>query len=45
MFTVADSTRAREQLEWNPQESVAHAVWELARTSFPSLDLNEPTLR
>jgi UDP-glucose 4-epimerase len=45
MFTVADSTRAREQLEWNPQESVAHAIWELARTSFPSLDLNEPTLR
>jgi UDP-glucose 4-epimerase len=45
MFTVADSTRAREQLGWHPQESIAHAVWELARTSFPSLDLNEPTLR
>lgn len=45
MFVVADSTRAQKQLGWHPQENVAHAVWELARTSFPSLDLNEPALR
>ncbi len=45
MFVVADSTRARKQFGWHPQESVAHAVWELAQTSFPSLDLNEPPLR
>jgi nucleoside-diphosphate-sugar epimerase len=42
MFTVADLTRARKEFGWSSQESLAHAVWKLARSSFPSLDLNEP---
>src|SRR5205814_7742574 len=43
MFVVADCTRARAELGWSAQESVAHAAWELARSSFPSLELKEPT--
>jgi UDP-glucose 4-epimerase len=42
MFIVADSTRAQRKLNWNRQESLAHAVWKLALTSFPSLNLKEP---
>ena len=41
-FMVADTTRAKEQLDWRPQETIAHAVWELARSSFPTLKLSEP---
>jgi nucleoside-diphosphate-sugar epimerase len=45
MFTVADATHARKHLPWRPEESVAHAVWELARASFPSLNLSEPPVQ
>lgn len=42
MFMVADTTRAQNELHWHPEESVAQAVWQLARSSLPSLDLKEP---
>lgn len=42
MFMVADTRRAQNELHWRPQESVAQAVWQLARSSLPSLDLMEP---
>lgn len=42
MFLVADTTRARETLSWQSRESVAHAVWQLAQSSLPSLTLKEP---
>ncbi len=42
MFMVADTTRARGCLQWNPRESVAQAVWRLARISFPFLSMKEP---
>jgi CDP-glucose 4,6-dehydratase len=43
MFSVSDSTRAKEQLGWRPRESVAQAVWQLTQTSFPTLKVKEPT--
>jgi UDP-glucose 4-epimerase len=42
MFAVSDCQRAKTELNWNPEETVAKAVWQLARDSFPSLPLNEP---
>jgi nucleoside-diphosphate-sugar epimerase len=42
MFLVADTRRARTELNWQPAESVVQAVWQLASTSFPSLKLREP---
>lgn len=41
-FLVADTARARAELGWRPRHSLAHAVWSLARESFPSLNLVEP---
>ena len=42
MHLVADTTRVRESLGWEARTSVAHAVWQLARTSFPELPVREP---
>jgi nucleoside-diphosphate-sugar epimerase len=42
MFMVADTTRAHNELHWRTKESVAQAVWQLARSSLPSLQLKEP---
>ncbi len=42
MFLAADITQAKELLRWAPRTNLAHAVWRLARTSFPSLQLTEP---
>ena len=39
---VADSSRAQRDLKWRPTHRLAHAVWQLARESFPQLDLQEP---
>lgn len=39
---VADATKAREVLGWQPKQRMSHAVWELARESFPELRLVEP---
>lgn len=41
-FVVADTTRARKILGWQPQTNFAYAVWELAQASFPSLKLKQP---
>lgn len=41
-FLVADTARARMQLNWQPQVNFAHAIWELAQASFPALKLREP---
>jgi UDP-glucose 4-epimerase len=45
MFMAADVTRASRELGWKPKEKIAQAVWELARSSFPSLkiDMSKPT--
>jgi len=39
---VADVSKASQVLSWRPQQRLAHAVWELARESFPQLQLREP---
>ena len=44
MFLVADTGRARQELQWEPRETVARAVWQLASTSFPSLTPKQPNL-
>lgn len=44
-FLVADTARARMQLNWQPQINFAHALWELAQASFPTLKLREPQRR
>lgn len=41
-FLVADTARARMQLNWQPRINFAHAIWELAQASFPALKLREP---
>ena len=45
MFMVADTTRARAALGWTAKENIAHAVWRLARRSFPLLEIKEPSAR
>lgn len=42
MFMVPDTTRAHTTLGWHARKNVAHAVWRLARRSFPALPVNEP---
>lgn len=39
---VADIRRAAEALGWRPRHNLAHAVWQLARESFPELRVREP---
>lgn len=41
-FLVADGRKARRELGWVPQENLAHAVWRLAKASFPRLKVREP---
>jgi len=41
-FLVADIRQAVRDLDWGPREGLAHAVWRLARSSFPGLELREP---
>jgi len=41
-FLVADNRKARRELGWVPQENLAHAVWRLAKASFPRLKVREP---
>ena len=42
MHLVANISQARKQLKWRPQHRFAHAVWQLARMSFPALKLKQP---
>jgi nucleoside-diphosphate-sugar epimerase len=42
MFVVPDMTHTANVLGWRARENVAHAVWQLAQQSFPSLKLREP---
>jgi UDP-glucose 4-epimerase len=42
MFMAANITSARRGLEWHPRENIAQAVWELARSSFPTLKIDNP---
>ena len=39
---VADITRARRELGWEPSTNLAYAVWQLAKEVAPSLHLSEP---
>jgi UDP-glucose 4-epimerase len=41
-YLAANIARANARLDWRPQINFAHAIWELARESFPSLKLKEP---
>lgn len=41
-FLVADIGRAVRSLGWAPRHNLAHAVWQLARESFPTLSVREP---
>jgi nucleoside-diphosphate-sugar epimerase len=41
-FLAADISHAQQELGWRPEINFAHAVWELARESFPTLKLREP---
>jgi nucleoside-diphosphate-sugar epimerase len=40
---VADIDAAEKDLGWAPRHNLAHAVWQLARESFPQLSLTKPT--
>jgi len=42
MYLVADIATARRELNWAPRHNLAHAVWRLARESFPELKLRRP---
>ena len=42
MHLVADATRAREGLKWEARTSLAYAIWDLARVSFPDLKVRKP---
>jgi UDP-glucose 4-epimerase len=42
MHLVANSTHAQMELHWTPSHNLAHAVWELAQASFPTLKLKPP---
>jgi nucleoside-diphosphate-sugar epimerase len=42
MFVVPNVAKAEAALGWRARENVAHAVWRLARKSFPTLNLSEP---
>lgn len=39
---IADIRRASAELGWKPRHNLAHAVWQLARDSFPELAVREP---
>jgi len=41
-YSVANISRAKEQLGWEPRTSLAFAVWELAQEIAPSLKLKCP---
>jgi len=41
-FLVADGCKARRELGWITRETLAHAVWRLAKASYPRLRLPEP---
>lgn len=41
MHLVADIRRA-EALGWKPRTNLAYAVWQLARTMYPTLEVKEP---
>lgn len=42
MVLAADITHAGTEMKWAPQHNLAHAVWQLARESFPQLKVREP---
>lgn len=44
-FLVADSSKARKVLGWEPEEDLATAVWQLSKESFPVLNLKDPSGR
>lgn len=41
-YLVADISLAGAQLGWQPTHNLAHAVWQLARDTFPRLSVAEP---
>lgn len=42
-FLVADPSKARNALGWEPVEDLATAVWQLSKESFPVLNLRPPS--
>lgn len=41
-YLVADISRARRLLHWQPRTNFAYAIWQLAQGCFPSLKVNLP---
>ena len=41
-YLVADISRARAVLDWEPRVNFAYAIWQLAQESFPVLKLKQP---
>jgi nucleoside-diphosphate-sugar epimerase len=42
-YLVADISRARQSLGWQPKTNFTYAIWQLAQESFPTLALKQPT--
>ncbi len=42
-YLVADFAKATHSLGWQPRHDLTCAVWELARDSFPDLNLSKPS--
>jgi UDP-glucose 4-epimerase len=42
MHLVANIAHVGRELKWRPEQRLAHAVWQLAKMSFPSLKLKQP---
>lgn len=41
-FLVADCSMAKQKLQWEPRQSIAYAVWQLACEQFPELHVCKP---
>jgi UDP-glucose 4-epimerase len=42
MHLIADTTRIRRAFGWHARTEIAYAVWQLARSQFPSLEVRCP---
>jgi UDP-glucose 4-epimerase len=42
LHSVAEISHARKALGWQPRHRLAHAVWQLAKETYPQLTLKEP---
>jgi len=45
MHLVANTNHVWKMLKWRPEQRLSHAVWQLAKASFPTLKLKKPPER